>query len=295
MLKKCGILLLTGLVMLLGCPLYSTAASAASAGAVLYDLNGVLDGTEYTQCQIRLEQAADYVNMNISVVLGTDECTDGMIESLADSTYDALFGKGTDGLLYYMDLKGYEPYDYISTSGMGQFYYTNVSSNNRIEAIFSDLDSYLYPVGSEDVYGAVMRFAELTEYYYDLGVPDQYYYYDDVYDKYYHLDEYGNIAETSRKPYVDWGEVVIVVFVSFCIGLIAALIVFFAVKARYRFKSSLSPTTYVNRKMVQFNQQYDRFVRAYTQKVHVDSGGGSSGGGGGGHSSGGHGGGGHHR
>ncbi len=292
MLKRYGILLLTGLVMLLGYPLH---VSAASVGAVLYDESGVLNETEYTECLNRLEQAADYTNMNIAVVLGKENRTDNMIEAAADSSYDTLFGKDTNGLLYYMDLKGYESYDYISTSGMGQFYYTNADDNNRVEAIFDDLDSYLYPVGSEDVQGAVLRFAELTEYYYDLGVPDNYYYYDDEYGKYYHLDEYHNITATSRKPYIEWSEVVMVVFGALFIGIVAAVIVFFAVKARYRFKVSLSPTTYVNKKMVQFNQQHDRFVRTYTKKVHIESGGGHGGGGGGGHSSGGHGGGGHHR
>ncbi|MDE5564948.1 MAG: hypothetical protein K2I93_07310, partial [Oscillospiraceae bacterium] len=155
-----------------------------------------------------------------------------------------------------------------------------------------------YPVGSEDVYGAVLRFAELTEYYYDKGVPDKYYYYDTAYGKYYHVDTQGTIVATSRKPYIDWGEVILVEFMALVVGIIAALIVFLAVKSRYKFKSSLSPTTYVNKKMVQFNQQYDRFVRTYTKKVYIDSSsGGSHGGGGhgGGHSSGGHGGGGHHR
>lgn len=86
-------------------------------------------------------------------------------------------------------------------------------------------------------------------------------------------------------------------FGGLVIGLIAALITFFAVKSHYKFKSALSPTTYINRKNLVFHNQYDHFVREYTTKVKIESSSGGGGGsrGGGGRSSGGHGGGGRHR
>lgn len=296
MLKRWYIMLLTAFAaILLWCPL----SASAAAEVEIYDTGSRLTDKEYKECMERLHQAADKTGMNIGIILGTDSLSDPGIESMADTTYDSRFGEGTDGILYYMDLKGYSPYDYISTSGMAQFYYTNSDSNNRINVIFDLLDDYLYPVGSEDVSGAIQQFAYEVEYYYNEGVPDKYYYYDSVYDKYFYLDANGNVRSSSRKPYINWVLVLLSAFISFGVGIVAALIMFLVVKSRYKFKSSLTPTSYVNKRAVDYVEQYDHFVRTYTTKrcIETDSGGGGhiGGGGGGGHSSGGHGGGGHHR
>ena len=285
--------LFSAILLLLGMPVLS----ASAAQVKLYDEGNRLSPSEFTEVENRLKQASDHTGMNIGVVLGVQERSDYTIESVCDSTYDELFGHKTDGLFYYMDLKGHEPYDYISTSGLGQLYYTNSSDNNRINAIYDTLDDYLYPVGSENVYDAVMRFAELVEYYYDQGVPENYYVYDDVYHEYYHYED-GKVVTTKNKPYLDWYGAAVMAFMAGIVGFIAALITFLAVKSRYKFKTSLSPTNYTNQKMVNYRQQYDNFVRESTSRVHIDTSsgsGGRSGGGGGGHSSGGHGGGGHHR
>ena len=284
--------LFSALLLLLGMPVLS----ASAAEIKLYDEGNRLSPSQFTEVENRLKQASDYTGMNIGVVLGVQNRSDTTIESVCDSTYDELFGQKTDGLFYYMDLKGHEPYDYISTSGLGQMYYTNSAEHNRINAIYDTLDDYLYPVGSENVYDAVMRFAELVEYYYDQGVPEHYYVYDDIYNEYYHYED-GKVVTTKTKPYLDWFGAVMMAFFVGIIGFIAALITFFAVKSRYKFKTALSPTNYTNQRMVNYRQQYDNFVRESTSRVHIDtsSGGGRSGGGGGGFSSGGHGGGGHHR
>lgn len=297
MLKKWYALLLTGFIaLLLCCPL---PASAARAEVRIYDEGDRLTQEEYDSCMDRLRQAADKTGMNIGIVLGTAARSEYTVASLADSTYDQLFGHGTDGLLYYMDLRGYSPaHDYISTSGMGQFYYTNSDNHNRIEMIFDTLDAYLKPAGSEDVWGALMQFADEVEYYYGEGIPERYYYYDDEYQRYYYLDDFGNVQSSARKPYIDWGGVVLATFGAMIAGLLAAIITFAVVVSRYKFKYSLSPTTYVNQKQVEYRNQYDHFVRTHTSRIHIDSGGGSGGGGGGGgggFSSGGHGGGGHTR
>ncbi len=287
---------LTVLLSVMGLLLCMGLLPASAAEIKLYDEGSRLSEAQFAECEARLQQAADYTGMNIGVILGVQERSDLTIESVCKSTYIELFGENSDGLLYYMDLKGHEPYDYIATRGKGQFYYTNASSDDRISAIYDDLDDYLYPVGSENVYDAVLRFAELTEYYYDAGVPDRYYVYDDEYHEYYHM-EGDEVITTLSKPYHDWYMVpAMAIFGALC-GLIPALIVFAVVKYKYKFKYSLSPTTYVNKKNVQYREQYDKFVRESTSRVHIDtsSGGGSSGGGGGGFSSGGFGGGGHHR
>lgn len=295
MVKKWIILLMTGLVMLVCSPL---TASAAYAEVRIMDEGSLLSQGELEDCTNRLKKAADKTGMNIGVILGTQSRSEYTIESLADSTYDQVFGKNTDGLLYYIDLsRSNSAYDYISTSGMGQFYYTNARNNDRIASIFSVLDAYLKPAGSEDIWGALMQFADEVEYFYEEGVPDRYYYYDDVYNRYYYLDHSGNIQSSVRKPYVDWAGVILTTFAAFMTGLVTAVVLFFVTRFRYQFKYSLTPTTYVNKKKVQYNQQFDNFVRESTSRVVINSGGsgGSHSGGGGGHSHGGHGGGGHHR
>lgn len=293
--RRFAIALLTCVfALLMLCP---AAVSAAAPKVVLYDEGDRLDEAQEQECIERLQQAANKTGMNIGVVLGIQKRSDIAIDSAAKESYLSLFGENSDGLLYYMDLKGQDPYDRIVTRGKAQFYYTNSSDNNRIDMIFDTLDKYLYPVGKEDVRGAVLAFAEEVEYFYDRGVPDRYYYYDDEYRMYYSLDDDGNVRATVNKPYKDWGALIGLTILACICGIIAALIFFFVIKSKYKFKYALSPTTYINKKTVQFYNQYDNFVRSHTTKVSIDSGSGgrSGGGGGGGHSSGGFGGGGHHR
>lgn len=263
----------------------------------LFDEGNRLTSEELASVKTRLQQTADYTGLNVGIIMGTQSRSDYTIESAVKTTYTDTFGNDSDGVLYYMDLKGYEPYDYIVTRGLGMFYVTNDSTYNRLESIYSALDKYLYPVGSEDVYGACIAYCEQVEKCYDAGIPDHFYVYDDEYREYYHIEN-GKIVTTTRRPWINWGAVAGVTVIGGVIGLIAAVIVFGAVKSKYKFKYSLSPTTYVNRKTVQVNQQYDNFVRTNTSRIHIDSGGGGGrvgGGGGGGFSSGGFGGGGHHR
>ncbi len=270
---------------------------AGTGNAVLYDEAERLSASEYDKCLAKLQEAADETGMNVGMVLGSQMRSDYTIQSLADTSYDQLFGPNTDGLLYYMDLSGQaSPYDYISTCGMGQMYYTNDTRSDRINAIFDEVFPYLYPSGSEDVVGAIGEFAEQVTLYYHAGVPYHYYVYDDVYNEYYYVED-GKLAASSRRPYINTESLLVMTAGGFIVGLIAALITFFAVKAHYKFKSALAPTTYINRKNLTFHNQYDRFVRQYTSRVKIESssGGGGGGGGGGGSSSGGHGGGGRHR
>lgn len=290
-----SLLTLLAVLGLLLCMQHLTAAAASEV--TLYDEGNRLSPSEFTECEDRLKQAADATGMNICVVLGTQYRSDLTIESVCKTTYKTLYGEKTDGLCYYMDLKGKEPYDYIATSGLGQFYYTNSSRNNRVNQIFDELDDYLYPVGSENIPDAVGRFAELVEYYYEKGIPDDYYVYDDEYREYYHVED-GKVITTKHKPFIDWFTVIVCTMLAGMFGFFAAIITFIAVKMRYRFKRQLSPTNYVNRKTVNYREQFDNFVRTNTSRVYIDTSSGSRGGGGGGsigHSSGGFGGGGHHR
>ncbi len=289
--RKWWIALLTGIMMMCACGM-----TVSAAEAVIFDEKGILSDSEYSECLTRLQAAADETGMNVGVILAGRSRSEYSVELTAEETYFELFGENSDGLIYYMDLSGADPYDYILTRGMGQFYYTNSDDSNRINAIFSSLDYYLYPVGSEDAYGALLAFAEEVEYYYYKGVPSQYYVYDEEYNKYFYLQN-GTIKESLFRPYIDWESVLTMAFGGFCFGVIAAIFTFIGVKSRYRFKSALSPTAYVNRKNVVYHAQHDNFIRTYTTKVKIESSSSGGGGrrGGGGRSRGGSGGGGHRR
>ncbi len=289
--RKYWIALLTCTLLFLGCGM-----SASAAEAVLWEERTYLTEEEYDDCLAALQEAADETDMNVAVFLGGKQRSDYATEELAKSTYLELFGENSDGLIYYVDLDGIEPYDYIATRGLGQFYYTNSSEYDRIAAMFKELNNYLYPVGGEDVEGLLYEFADLVVDYYEAGIPDEkYYVYDDQWNCYLYLLD-GEITRSASKPYIDWEFVIFMGICGALIGLVAALITYFCVKSRYRFKFSLSPTAYVNRKNVVYHKQYDNHLRTYTRKVKIESSsGGGGGGGGGGHSSGGFGGGGNHR
>ena len=286
-------MLLAGVLMLLGL----TVLPAGAAEIRLYDEGKRLSKSETAECETRLKQASDHTDMNIVLILGTADRADLTIESSCKAAYSELYGVRTDGVSYYIDLKGESPYDYLATFGRGRFYFTN-GDPDRVYAIEDRVAPSLRPVGSENVYEAVMKFCELLEYYYDEGVPENYYVYDDVDRMYYHM-EGSEVIATNTKPYRDYGVLLCVTALSTLVGLFIAGAVFIGIKQQYKFKYELSPTTYVNRKNVDYREQYDNFTHTSTSRVAIDSGsrggGHSGGGGGGGHSSGGIGGGGYHR
>lgn len=291
---KAAIVLLTVLLML-----PCTALLPAGAAEIrLYDEGKRLSAEEIAECESRLKQAADYTGMNIVVILGTQARADLTIETLTEATYKEIYGVRSNGLCYYMDLKGYSPCDHISTFGTGNFYYTN-GSPDRISAMFETLDTYMYPVGMESVYDAVMRFAELTEQYYDKGVPEYYCVYDDEERMYYHMEN-GELVATVGKPFRNPAIIFMFGAIGLVGGLMISLFTYFGVRSAYKFKFELSPTTYVNQKNVDYREQYDNFTHTSTSRVRIESSGSRGGGGGGshsgmGHMSGGVGGGSHHR
>lgn len=280
------------------CPKISVHVTATSESVYLYDEAGKLTEEEYQFCYENLEIASEYTGMNIIVILGYQEYSEATIESITDTTYNTLFEKKSNGLCYYIDLRGHSPaYDYISTSGLAQFYYTNKNPNNRIKAMTTMLDKYLVPAGSEDITGAISGFKEQLEYYYNIGIPERYYIYDDSYHEYYHIEN-NAIITTKNKPYLAWDKALLFGIIGLILGIIIALIVALVIKSHYQFQHAFTPTNYVNKKTVNYRQQYDRFIRTRTSKIPVNSGshgGGSGHAGGGGHSHAGHGGGGHHR
>lgn len=298
---------ITGIMLSLGI-LSAAAVLPASAKTedqtdtvYLCDEGDWLTESQFSDVMEDLKDAADETGMNIGVWLGSTPMGESQTIAFCDDTYDMLYGINTDGVFLYLDLSGESDlFDYISTSGKGQFYYTNSSKYDRISDIFSDMNPYLTR-GNEDVPQAVYEFCFNLKSYAEQGAPsDTYYTYDSGTGTYLIMED-GVVKEVSELPeeytaVASWGMIILV---SVLIGLTAGIISFVIIRRRYRFKNPGSMQHYLEKGNVRYSVRTDRFLRKYLTRTKIESS--SSGGGGGGgsshHSSGGgsHGGGGNHR
>ena len=289
--KHYFLVLVSILLMLSG----MTFLHASAAEAQIFDPGAKLSAEQVAESTGILQKTADSTGMNIVVILGNEQRSEITIESMTDSTYRQIYEKNTDGVCLYLDLSNAPSrYNYLYTTGLAEFYYTNAKTNPRINQILSEMKSSLY---TNDISGALSVFAEQLEKYYSLGIPEHYYVYDDVFHEYRHVEN-GEIISTLNKPYHDPQKILLGGLFGLIIGIGAACITNISVHSRYKFIYSLSPTTYLNKKSVHYLQQTDTFIRERTTKTTIEepskshsSGGGNSGGG---HSHGGHGGGGQH-
>ncbi|MBR4318752.1 MAG: hypothetical protein IKP69_01715, partial [Oscillospiraceae bacterium] len=100
--KKFNIVLLTVLLMLL----HMTAVSAFAGEFHLFDKGKRLSDADFAEVTERLQETADNTHLNVIVILGNEQLSDIMIESLTNETYDQLFSEGSDGVCFYLDLSG---------------------------------------------------------------------------------------------------------------------------------------------------------------------------------------------
>ena len=262
----------------------------------LYDVEGNLPESEAAELTQKIRDTAEELQMYVAVVIVGKETPfsgDSAVERFADDAYDEMFnqeyGVNTDGVLLVVNNS--TQYDYISTCGMGQFYYTNSDDSNRVDDMLVAMHSALV---AGDYPRVVEQFCQQLVQYKNQGVPKGYYTYD---SGSLYLDDNGKLIEADRLPF-KWGWWI---FIASIVGAGVALVVYFSIKSQYKFKTTPSPTTYVCHNKVKMDVQTDTFLREYTTKTKIETssggGGGRSGGGSSHHSSGGssHGGGGRHR
>lgn len=264
---------------------------------MVYDLQDVLSASEEQEVNGYIRDVCNEMDMYFAVVIvgpqNMDFSSDWEVENYADDLYNDMFnpeaGVDTDGAL--LVLNNSSMYDYLTTSGAGQFYFTNSDSNNRVFDMLEDITPKLK---AENYAGAIKQFCDLLAECYDQGVPYNYYIYDDV-NGYGTLDSNGVVQYSDHKPV----PLLLLLGGSIIVGLITAFITYFSIKHHYRFKSAVSPTNYICKNNTVMHEQTDTFLREYTSKTRIQSSSGGGGGRGGGHSHsrGGHshGGGGHHR
>lgn len=253
-----------------------------------------------------LQDTSDYTGMNIGVWVGGEPLGYGEESTIrfCDDNYDQQFGINTDGVFLYIDMSGESDlFDYLSTSGMGQFYYTNSDDNNRVHEMIVGIESHL-PRGNEDVSQAIIRLCTDMELYYDVGVPEGYYTYNAGNGEYLYSEngkiksvyDYDDLPAECRDA-ASWGSIVLTAIVAGLLGFGISLLVIWR---SYRFKSPGDIRNYLESGRVRMTFQEDRFLRQSRTRTRIESSSGGGGGGGGGssHSSSGggsHGGGGGHR
>lgn len=277
----------------------------ASDNAYLCDeANSLLD-TEFEEAMTDIQETADYIHMNVAVYIGGVPLGYGESSTITfcDDHYDDRFGINTDGVFLYIDMSGESDlFDYLSTSGTGQFYYTNAEDNNRVNKIISEVEDEL-PRGAEDVPEAIWTFCHYLRYYYDEGVPENYYIYNSSTGQYsyyegnqiHEVNSYDDLPSDYTAS-ASWGAIILAAIVT---GILTFGISLAVIHRSYRFKTAGSMRNYLERGKIRTTLQTDRFLRQYRTRTRISSD--SSGGGGGGGSShssssgGSHGGGGGHR
>lgn len=279
---------------------YSQGWSGDASQSMIEDDYGLFSQDQQTLDDLnkKVQETAEKLEMNIYIFLAGPDYryqTDSATVIFSDDSYDSIFGEDTDGVFYYLDISGKSPAcDHISTSGRAVLWY-----QDSIDAIFSRLDAYLPASGStvypDDIAQALEVYLGLLESCQDTSGGLSYYH-DESSGKYFYYKGGEFYVSKSRPPAMD----LIYAVSSVVAGLIVALIIYFVVKRKYRFKSSTDASVYVSRERTRYFQKEDTFLREHTSRTRIESSSGGSrgggGGGGGGHSfSGGHGGGSHHR
>ena len=259
----------------------------------------LFDEDELEELNELVKDTAEEINMYVCVILGTSIYNDTQIEEFAELFYDDIFSPNTDGIIYYIDLSGRsESYDYISTSGRAALVYTDYENdgyNNRIDDIFDNI--YLPKSGAtieaSDIANGIEEFCKSLEEINEKGPKKFYYSYDKYDEKYIYLKGEDVIVSSTKPLYAIINYTPIGLITMVIVTLISVLII----KGSYKFKTAFNSSSYVERNKTVFNVKTDTFIREYTRRVKIDSGGSGGRRGGGGRRSGGgsHGGGGRHR
>ncbi|WP_294427433.1 hypothetical protein [uncultured Treponema sp.] len=252
---------------------------------------------ERLQLTLAIREVSEKLKMNIIVFASRTPVSDEDTREFADSSYDEIYGKDTDGIFYYLDMSGKRPaYDYLSTSGKAVLFYQEKKEN-----IFSKLDNYLpasyevaengYEPYREDIKKAILVFLDELEYYAETFDEKTSYFQSPNTGKYlYYLGDTLYVTY-SRPP----KQRFMICLFALLLGFIVSRIFAASVKKEYVFVTPVEADIYISKEKSEFNEMSDTFLREHTSKRHHSS---SSSGGhsGGGHSGGGsHGGGGHHR
>ena len=218
-----------------------------------------------------IQQTADKIDMNVAVFIGGLYRNDKVTEDFTALANEKIFGKGdyTNSVFLYLDLEGAaSAYDFIDTYHDAYFYYPDDEDNNRIDAIWSDMDHYLPPSGTkpnpQSINSAIEVFLKDLVKFKNMGMVDGLYY-KNAETNLYHITIFGTII-ISPIMYKHLSIFII-------IALIGAILVWYTkgkrVRTQYKFRSTVSASEYTHEQQVL--SRSDNFIKEYTTSHKIES------------------------
>lgn len=252
----------------------------------IIDDYGFYDDDKLDELDELIRDTAEEIEMNVIVYLSGSSGyyrTDGDIDDYAAQRYDDICGKDTDGVFLYLDICGKSPaYDLLSCSGKaGVIYGRDVVS--IVETANSNLPPSGHSISENQLDSAIETFCYTIQSRYENYKPNSFRWEHDKYTGKYFYYKNGEFYVTKKAPPV---LRLIILGVASVIGAVIAIICYYAIRSKYKFKTSANPGIYVAHGETHFTEQSDTFIRSYVTKRKIESSS-SSGGGGGGRSSGG--------
>lgn len=246
----------------------------SAAESIIDDKAGLYTQSELSKLEAKQQAVSDLTGWNIAVVTtDTGFGTDGArAMRYAEDYYDEKFGSNSSSVVYLIDLD----YRHFAMDGDVLNYFNSKRLDKMIDACEDEYFDY------DDV-GNLEKFYYYLEYYYNQGTV--------AYDS-----DIGAKGESFvPKDGISIEYNMTMLLSGMAAGAIAAAIGIAIVLSRYKFHHAPTANCYLNSNTINMYRRQDRFVREYTTRTRIDSGGSGGGGHSGGHSHGGshHGGGGH--
>lgn len=253
----------------------------------IIDDYGFYDDDKLDELDELIQDTAEEIEMNVIVYLSGSSGyyrTDGDIDDYAAKRYDDICGKDTDGVFLYLDICGKSPaYDLLSCSGKaGIIYGRDVVS--IVETANSNLPPSGHSISENQLDSAIETFCYTIQSRYENYKPNSLRWEHDKYTGKYFYYKNGEFYVTKKAPPV---LRLIILGVASVIGAAIAIICYYAIRSKYKFKTSANPGIYVAHGETHFTDSSDTFIRSYVTKRKIESSSSSGGGGGGGRSGGG--------
>lgn len=253
----------------------------------IIDDYGFYDDDKLEELKSLVRDTAEMIEMNVIIYLSGDSGyyrTDDDIDDYAADKYDEICGKDTDGVFLYLDICGKSPaYDLLSCSGKaGIIYGRDVVS--IVETANSELPPSGHIISENQLTGAIIQFCVTIQSRYENYKPNSLRWEHDKYTGKYFYYKNGEFYVTKKAPPI---LRLIVLVVTSVLGAVIAIICYYAIKSKYKFKTSANPGIYVAHGETNFTDSSDTFIRSYVTKRKIESSSSSGGGGGGGRSGGG--------
>ncbi len=261
-------------------------------------LSGIIDDYSFydddklEELEELIQDTAEKLEMNVIVYLSGSSGlyrTDEDIDRFAADSYDKICGNDTDGVFLYLDICGKSPaYDLLSCSGKaGVIFGKDVVS--IVETANSELPPSGHAISEKQLDSAIETFCFTIQSRYENYKPNAFRWEHDKNTGKYFYYKNGEFYVTKKSPPL---LRLIILAVTSAIGAVVAVICYFSIKSKYKFKTSANPGIYVSHGETNFTDKSDVFIRSYVTKRKIESsgssgGGGRIGGGGGGHISGG--------